>query len=376
MKLVKIMVMDDEAVVRMVIRSHLEEAGYSVVEVDNGVDGVETALREKPDLILSDVMMPGQNGFEACEKMKAYDELKDVPVIFLTSMKEKEYVAKSFEAGGVDYIPKPFDKSELLARIKTHLKLKSQRVELEKKNERLIRDLQTAVAFQKSLLPMEAAPCAVKWAAMFKPAHFVAGDIYDVINLNDDRVGVLMADVCGHDVSSAMVGAMLKMDFAHFSKREESPAQVFNIINRRFIEAIPDGTFITAYYGIIDKNAGTLKYTSAGHPPGIIHRKKTGKTEEFLVKSFPLGILEEAEYEDFETYVNTGDRLFLYTDGVTEIANDKGEFFNQNRLEESIKTHAGLTPEEAVGMVEKDLLDFIGDVPPEDDRSLVVIEPE
>ena len=137
MKKSKILVIDDNNLNLRMIELILQNYNYEVLTAINGIDGIKATQEEKPDLILLDIMMPEIDGFEVCEKLKANPDTKDIPVIFLTSKTDSEGIVKGFELGAADYVTRPFNRPELMARIKTHLSLKESRdkvIELERKN--------------------------------------------------------------------------------------------------------------------------------------------------------------------------------------------------------------------------------------------------
>jgi len=119
-----ILIIDDDTINLQVIGSFLYNKNYKIILAKNGNDALKSVENNHPDLILLDIMMPGMNGYEVCKKLKANNQTKDIPVIFLTAKTETKDIIKGFDTGGVDYITKPFIKEELLARVKTHISLK------------------------------------------------------------------------------------------------------------------------------------------------------------------------------------------------------------------------------------------------------------
>ena len=122
-----ILIIEDEAYYRSMIKEYLEDRGYKVVEASDGNQALAATAAQPPDLILLDVIMPGMDGFQVCQRLKNVEKLKDVPVIFITAKMEPEDIVKGFDAGAVDYLTKPFNSRELISRIKTHLELKAGR---------------------------------------------------------------------------------------------------------------------------------------------------------------------------------------------------------------------------------------------------------
>ena len=128
-KVATVLVVDDDPLNLKMVKAHLKPLGYCVLEARDGSEGLKVA-QEKPDLILLDIMMPGISGFETCRSLKANENTKDIPVIFLSLLQDSEAKASGFQAGGVDYVTKPFDPQELLARVKTHLTIRKQELQL------------------------------------------------------------------------------------------------------------------------------------------------------------------------------------------------------------------------------------------------------
>jgi len=126
-----ILVVDDTRLNVQIIKCDLEDEGYNILSSENGKDALKIAEAENPDLILLDIMMPGMDGFEVCKILKEKDNTKDIPIIFLTARNEPEDVVKGFQLGAVDYLRKPFEVSELLVRVKTHVRLKNLQHNLE-----------------------------------------------------------------------------------------------------------------------------------------------------------------------------------------------------------------------------------------------------
>ncbi|MDO9578597.1 MAG: response regulator [Candidatus Cloacimonadales bacterium] len=143
----KILIVDDEPINVMIANKILQKNGYDTCTAKNGQEALDTIFSEPVDLILLDIMMPEMNGFEVCSKLQANDATKNIPVIFLTAVTDKESIVKGFDAGGKDYLTKPFNTPELLARVKAHAELKLAR----DKQQHLIEELRKALSEIKTL---------------------------------------------------------------------------------------------------------------------------------------------------------------------------------------------------------------------------------
>src|SRR4249920_2442315 len=194
-----ILIVDDTPANLQVLAGMLKDRGYKVRPVPSGKLALLAARRDPPDLILLDINMPEMNGYEVCEHLKSDDELKGIPVIFISALTEQLDKVKAFALGGVDYLTKPFQMEELHARVETHLKLRRLQVALEETNarlenarERLQRDLELARDVQRGFLPQRLpdAP-GYEFFAHYESAHEVGGDYYDFIPLPRQRLAVL-----------------------------------------------------------------------------------------------------------------------------------------------------------------------------------------
>lgn len=232
----KILVVDDIDENRRLINLILRHAGYEIIDASDGEDAIKQAQKFLPDLILLDIVMPEIDGYEVCARLKKDGRTIGIPVIFLSAKTETEDKIKGLEIGGVDYITKPFNKEEVVARVRSQLKIRRLTKEIIRVNQELIKkqkyldeDLKAAAGIQKSLLPQKLPETDnFDFAWEFLPCDLIGGDIFNVFLLDDNHLGVYMLDVSGHGVPSAMVtvsvsqilqphsGYMIKQDATPF----------------------------------------------------------------------------------------------------------------------------------------------------------------
>src|SRR6202011_419862 len=194
-----ILVVDDTPANLQVLAGMLKDRGYKVRPAPSGKLALLAAQRDPPDLILLDINMPEMNGYEVCEHLKADDNLKGIPIIFISALTEPLDKVKAFAIGGVDYLTKPFQMEELHARVETHLKLRRLQIELEEYSrhlelarERLEHDLELARAVQHGFLPQRLPEVpGYEFFAYYESALEVGGDYYDFISLPRKRMAVL-----------------------------------------------------------------------------------------------------------------------------------------------------------------------------------------
>ena len=234
------------------------------------------------------------------------------------------------------------------------------------------RELSIARDIQSSILP-QAMPrlAGVTVAARYRPMTAVAGDFYDFLDLGDERLGVLVADVTGHGVPAALIASMVKVALASQQSCADRPAQVLTGINRALCGRLA-GRYVTAAYLFIDDRAGVVRYAAAGHPPMLQMGAARGvrRIEENGVL---LGFLEDADYADTELRLEDHDRFLLYTDGLIEAANRSDDFFGIEGVEHALASAARLTAAAAADAVLAAKEAWSG-LPPTDDLTLVVID--
>jgi len=393
-QLANILVVDDTPANLQVLVGMLKDRGYKVRPVPGGKLALLAAGRDPPDLILLDINMPEMNGYEVCERLKADDQLRGIPVIFISALTEQLDKVKAFAIGGVDYITKPFQLEELHARVETHLKVRRLQIELEetnsqlaKVNGRMSRDLKAAAKIQASFLPREAPRVpGADFAWIYRPCDELAGDGLNVIPLGAGMVGLYILDVSGHGVASALLSVTMSRLLSpppvpssiliRSNARDPCditpPAEVAARLNRLFPFDEATEQLTTMVYGILDATTGLFRYVSAGHP-GPVHLPAGADPVILESEGFPLGLTDH-DYEERSVRLGPGDRLYLYSDGVPEAMAAGGQQFGNARLLESIGQGRAESLQESVGSLMGALTRWHGSERPQDDISILAVE--
>lgn len=230
-----ILVVDDSATNLQVLVRTLDGTGHRILAARDGATALEIARRVKPDLMLLDVMMPGLDGFEVCRIIKADAETRDTAVIFLSARGEVSDKVSGLQLGAADYITKPIQGEEVLARVATHLSRQHLERALRLNRDRLDRELASAARMQRLILPaaMPEHP-RVGFAAFYETSRHAGGDYYDVLPLGADRFGIMVADVSGHGAPAAIVMAMIRAVVHTYPREADDPPAVLHHINRHF----------------------------------------------------------------------------------------------------------------------------------------------
>ncbi len=239
--------------------------------------------------------------------------------------------------------------------------------------ERLETEVQLARQIQQTFIP-ESLPQFEDWelAARWKTARQVGGDFYDVFDLPDKRLGLFIADVADKGVPAALFMALTRTLVRAAVTEMASPAEAMKRVNDLLIPDTRQGMFVTAVYGVLDMDNNELTYVNAGHNPPL-WGKHDGNIERLTRTAIALGVVTGEPVEQRTIKMEPGDNVFLYTDGLTESFNTNGEFYGEQRLLEAIKCNQCSSASDLLDVVEKSLLNFVQDVPPADDLTMLVL---
>jgi sigma-B regulation protein RsbU (phosphoserine phosphatase) len=371
-----ILIVDDTPLNLRLLSQMLSEQGYGVRAVTSGERALASVRAAPPDLILLDIKMPGMNGYEVCEHLKADPQTRNIPIIFISALDEIQDKVQAFAVGGVDYITKPFQLEEVLARVQTHLALRKLQKQLRDANRKMERELALAGKVQASFLPSDL-PAAAGWqiAAALKPARQTSGDFYDAISLPDGRLGLLVADVVDKGVGAALFMALSWILVRTYALEHPTrPELVLSAVNHRILTETDTGQFVTIFYGILDPATGTLTYCNAGHPPPFLFGAEHGDVARPLSRTgMALGVVETVTWEQATVQLGAGDVLVLYSDGVADAENEQEAFFGRERLEASVRANLGHSAQEIQDALLTEIEEFAGEALQFDDVTLMVV---
>ncbi|MEZ4528807.1 MAG: fused response regulator/phosphatase [Desulfobacterales bacterium] len=391
-----ILVADDEPVNLQIMKFILKDYCQTVFVTD-GADVLEVVRKIRPHLILLDVMMPKMDGFEVCVRLKANPETLDIPVIFLTAKTQAEDIVQGFAVGAVDYVIKPFRREELLARVRTHLRLREtedalrhalleSRKAKEEAEQALRRnlemqkqiqdDLNEGAAMQRKFLTGQEEASALLRAQGFamhthnRPFATVSGDFFYPKDLKARGTGLFFADTCGHGLPAALISMRILGLLQSLPAGDDSPQNYLRAVSRDIRDVMPEGRFITASFLIFSENRVLI--SNGGQPFPILISK--GGIAEIALHGMPLGIIEHVPLSEACIKMESTDRLLLHSDGITEYENAEGEMLGKERFLNFLKEQAFSDSRTLKNSILHMLDEFAGGTAPKDDITLIVIE--
>jgi signal transduction histidine kinase/serine phosphatase RsbU (regulator of sigma subunit) len=368
-------IVDDDPVNLQVLENHLSMHHYDIVRSLDGPDAISKIESGKvPDLMLLDIMMPKMSGYEVSKILRKRFSMFELPIMMLTAKNRIEDMVSGFTAGANDYLTKPFDKNELLARVKTLVTLKT----AVKENRRLFsidKEFEIARKILQTAIP-EGVPVLsnIDIAVKYIPMESVGGDFYDFHIIDDNRIGVFISDVSGHGVVAALIASMVKIVFRIVEQLAADPVGLLADMNRMLIGNM-GAHFLTAAYFYIDLQSNVLRYARAGHEPLIVINSTTGEFRKFQPKGRAIGFQASCNSEMLEIGIAAGDRILLYTDGIIEAMSSAGEMFGSRRLMETVIEQRCLSANELTDYLLGQMFKWTGRSKSlDDDFSLVVVD--
>jgi sigma-B regulation protein RsbU (phosphoserine phosphatase) len=399
---VKILLAEDDPIARRLLQSYLAEWGHDVTVAVDGTQGWELFERGQFSVVISDWMMPGLDGPELIRRIRAAERPGYAYLILLTSKSRREDLVQGMEAGADDFMAKPFDRDELRVRLRAgeriiqlerdlacHAEeLRSLNDRLALANARMRRDLDAAARVQRALLP--ATPPdqeGVRFAWIYRPCDVLGGDILNCFRLGPRHVGLYILDVSGHGVASALLSVtisrflspvtgpsslILRATEGADAEAIVPPAEVAQQLNRRFCLDPTTEQYFTLIYGVLDLERGEFGYVTAGHP-GLVHLPHDGAPTVLPGSGLPIGVGED-DFEENRVALRPGDRLYLYSDGITEAIGDGDQLFGRSRLLQTLDIGRDVSLSDSltalIGAVEA----WIGGAPLADDVSALAVE--
>ena len=317
----KVVIIDDDPVSAGFLGALLKQEGFLVVKAADGAAGRSLVAAESPDLVLLDVQMPDESGLETCQKLKQDQSLSEIPVIFLTASEELSTKLQGFAAGAVDYITKPYQAEEVIARIRVHIRARRSLALLTQSQMNQLEHLGSAL---RAIMPAPSDYPEFKFQVQYLPVLGAGGDFYDVLQAGGGVYDYVVADVCGHEADASLMTSALKVLLYQGQSTLSAPLETLRMANRALLATFPESNYLTLVWVRLNRSRKTLTVLGAGHPPVLILKPGVPSIRQVPVDSDVLGMFEDAALFETTLAVEPGDRIILYTDGAIEIPDAQG----------------------------------------------------
>ena len=383
-KAFKILCVDDEPDMEVLIRQKFrKEIRKEVYDFYFAQDGKQAlgVLNEHPDIymVLSDINMPVMDGLSLLNEIKKMDN-PFIKVVMVSAYGDMKNIRTAMNRGAFDFINKPIDFDDFTNTVeKSHQEIA--RIQKQQKTEEILaeveEDLTAAAEIQSSLMPelkgLFKNNEKLSVASFIKPAKWGGGDFYDVFEIDDTHIGFIIADVSGKGIPAAVFMFLSRTAMRIFSSIKEKPSDVLYAANNYLNIDNDSSMFVTLFYGVLDTESGLFTYSNAGHnPPYLIQDSQINALK--LTGNMALGVMPDLPYNDISITLYSGDKLFMFTDGVSECMNENDEEFDEKRiihfLEENTKTNVV----ELIEKMKHHLNSFQGKAKQHDDITMLSFE--
>jgi len=328
----RVLIADDQSDLLDALRLLLKGEGIQMEAVTSPEAAVRAIENGRFDLLLMDLnytgdTTSGREGIDLLARVQAVDSM--LPVIVMTGWGSVDLAVEAMRRGVRDFVQKPWDNAQLVTTLRSEIDAgRARRAQLQLQE----REMSEARRIQQKLLPAtlpQIAGCSI--AASWQPAAGVGGDCYDALAFGESRVAISIADVVGKGIPAALLMSNLQAAVRAFASDGVTPADLCHQVNRILCGNIAEGRFISFFYSVVDTTARTLAYANAGHYPAVVVRAN-GAVERLTQGGPVFGVFPDATYDQGVIAFGSGDRVILYTDGITEARNADDEEFGEDRL--------------------------------------------
>jgi phosphoserine phosphatase RsbU/P len=337
----KILVIDDDSVIRLLIKKALQNQGHEVVLATNGQEGIEQAQHLQPAMIICDWIMPIVDGLEVCRQVRANLSLSTTFFILLTARGGVADRIQGLDTGADDFLAKPINVGELQARVRAGLRLQQLSQDLQSQKQLLEAELAEAATYMRSLLPKPLRGC-VSIDARFIPSRQLGGDCFDYFWLDPDYLVMYLLDVSGHGLGAALPSSLI-LNILRLQSLPDvnfyQPHDVLRALNESFQMSQQNDKYFTIWYGVYNQTKRQLTYASAGHPPAIL-RSQTSEgiieVDRLKTPNFPIGMLTEATFVSDRQTIPKNSTLYIFSDGVYDISQPDHQSWGLNEFTDTL----------------------------------------
>ncbi len=343
--MVQILLIDDDHSIRLLLERTLKRQGYDVVCATEGEEGLVKAKELHPAMIICDWVMPGMSGLEVCRQVKSLPDLATTFFILLTSLGSVEDRVKGLDAGADDFLCKPIEMNEFIARIRAGLRLHQLSQDLTEQKRLLEAELAEAAEYVSSILPKPLQHCCLTIDSRFLPSSQLGGDGFDYFWLDHDHLALYLLDVSGHGLRAALP-ALAVINLLRSQNLSQvdyyQPNQVLTGLNKTFQMTDTNDKYFTIWYGVYNCNNRQLIYASAGHPPAILFTPNSEKElmeTKLKTPGLPVGMFPDAKYTNKSLLIDSLSKLYIFSDGIYEIEQEDGSLIGLSNFLSMVRAY-------------------------------------
>lgn len=375
-RVIKVLVADDTQSDRLILETIVRKEGHEVFSACDGLEAISQFEQYRPDIVLLDALMPNMDGFEAARRIKALAGEELIPVIFLTSLTDTESLVKCLEAGGDDFLSKPYNRVILQAKIKAFYRMRTmnrtmldQRDQIARHNEHFLQEQTVAKqVFDNITRGGDIDTTSLRY--FLSPLAVFNGDVMVASTTPAGNLMVLLGDFTGHGLPAAIGAMPLATTFYGMVSKGFSMADILSEVNGKLKSILPVGLFCCATMVEVNFRKQSIRIWNGGMPAAYIYRN-SGLIEQIKSTHLPLGVLSNKDFKADPALVpmEYGDRLYLWSDGIHEARNEAGAMFGEERLVSAFARNHDRAAmyEEILAAVKL----FVGTVQKSDDLSLI-----
>ena len=368
------LVVDDDVTNRLILRSLLTRLGYRITECVNGADAVAASRETRFDIVFMDVLMPVMDGVLATRAIKSRDEQRFVPIIFLTALSDEGTVARCLDAGGDDFLSKPYSVAVLRAKITALQRIQALQDRVTSMHAQQVRDEQIAEKlFSRVVGAGNFSHPTI--CAELRPAARFSGDVYLVARAPSGEIYVLLGDFTGHGLAAAIGALPVSEVFRAMTAKGFAPEQILRSINRKLNILFPTGMFMAAHFIAIDPTLQYLRVANCGMPDLLVFGPNPNQpVTNIVAHSLALGITQDMFLRDGPRtlHIEPGTRVLMASDGLFEAVAPDGTAFGTERVLSAMRK-ADLERAHGLPLVLEDLERFCGPAPQADDITAIEI---
>ena len=377
------LIADDQPDVLVALRLLLKTAGYQTEAATSPTAVLEAIKRSRFDVVLIDLnyardTTSGQEGLDLITRIQAED--RSLPIVVMTAWGTVDLAVEAMRRGVRDFVQKPWENSRLLQVLRAQVEQGRARRRLQRQalrrraNQRnLEQELREARQIQRQL--MSAADLELEdfvFSSAWRVAGKIGGDYLAAFPVSAERAALCIADVSGKGLPAALMMSNMQAALKSAASADVMPARLCLQLNRLLNSNIPLNRFITCFYGLVDVRRRVLQYTNAGHNPPVLVRRN-GEVLHLVMGGRVLGAFADTTYTEDEIELHSGDRILLFTDGVTEVRDAFGEEFGERRLAELLARERRRSAADLQQTILRCVSEFCGNQF-EDDAALMVVE--